>query len=433
MPIFSRRRIQSMLDDLRPLITENKVSSLLGGLRDKKKEQMIATEMELGLLWGINQVAQLQVDPALPNSSRVPDAYSEDLFDEPSYIEITTISDGKLSGEEAMQRAAQRILEYANTCRKNIGKYLHFSFDEKDHWEGSQYFREHRVAPDFELTDSMKSELKAWIDSVGFENSSVKVQDEGTGVTVKSTDFAHPVGFNYFSSLPSLAYDLESNPLFTALEEKNAQLAAVPSSALKVIFVADRGSRLLRRLSEKDPQRQYKSGEEIIGHFLRQRDIDLVCVFSTIDKQSRSFNRRDLRWKASYFCGRGGHVHSFDKLERLVHVLPAPRFAACQARSIQKQAGFAPTARGWYLGATIGPGREKITVRLSARLLQEYLAGRVTAERFDDEVTGRNLFEKWLSEGYLIRDAHFESAGIDKDDDHVILELRRDPAAAEFS
>lgn len=422
-----------MLDDLRALLIEKKVSSLLGGLRDKKKEQLIATEMELGLLWGIRQVAKLQVDPPLPNSTRVPDAYSEDLFDEPSYIEVTTISDGKLSGEQAMQRAAQRILEYANTCRKNIGRYLHFSFDERDYWEGSQYFREHHVAPDFELTDAMRSDLKTWIESPGFENSSLKLQDQGTRVTIKSTDFAHPVGFNYFSSLPPLAYDLEENPLFTALEEKNTQLAAVPSSALKVIFVADGGSRLLRRLSDKDPQRQYKSGEEIIGHFLKKRDIELVCVFSTIDQQSCSFNRRNLRWKVSYYCGRSGRVRSFGKLEQLVHSLPPPRFEASQARSIQKQVGFAPTARGWYLGTTIGSGREKFTVKLSARLLQEFLAGRVTAERFHDDVSGKNLFEKWLSEGYVIRDARFESAGIDEDDDHVILELRRDPAAADFT
>src|SRR6202142_561278 len=221
MPIFSRRRIQSMLDEMRPQLTEAKVSSLFGGLRDKKKEQLIATEMELGLLWGIKQVAELQVDPTLPNGTRVPDAYSEDLFDEPSYIEITTISDGKLSGEEAMQRAAQRILEYANTCRRNIGRYLHFSFDERDYWEGSQYFREHHVAPDFELTDAMKSDLKAWIEASGFENSSLKLHDKGTRVTIKSTDFAHQVGFNYFSSLPPLAYDLEENPLYAALEDKN--------------------------------------------------------------------------------------------------------------------------------------------------------------------------------------------------------------------
>ena len=64
-----------MLDEMRPLLMEAKVSSLLGGLRDKKKKQLIATEVELGLLWGIKQVAEVQVNPSLPNSTRVPDTY----------------------------------------------------------------------------------------------------------------------------------------------------------------------------------------------------------------------------------------------------------------------------------------------------------------------------------------------------------------------
>ena len=66
-------------------------------------------------------------------------------------------------------------------------------------------------------------------------------------------------------------------------------------------------------------------------------------------------------------------------------------------------------------------------VKMSARLLLEYLAGRIAAERFHDNSTGRNLFEHWLKSGFVIRDARFESAGLDEDDDHVILELRATP------
>jgi hypothetical protein len=110
-----------------------------------------------------------------------------------------------------------------------------------------------------------------------------------------------------------------------------------------------------------------------------------------------------------------------------------PRLEGEQARVIQKQSGFSPTARGWYLGTEIGVGKEKITVKMSARLLQEFLAGRITTERFHDNVTGKNLFEKWLNDGYAISDARFESAGVDEDDDYVILEFRRDPAAADFA
>jgi hypothetical protein len=43
------------------------------------------------------------------------------------------------------------------------------------------------------------------------------------------------------------------------------------------------------------------------------------------------------------------------------------------------------------------------------------------------------LFEHWLKLGHVISDARFESGGVDADDDYVILEFRRDPAAAEFT
>ena len=90
-------------------------------------------------------------------------------------------------------------------------------------------------------------------------------------------------------------------------------------------------------------------------------------------------------------------------------------------------------ARGWYLGSKIGSNKGKITMKMSTRLLLEYLAGRITMQRFHDHCMGKNLFEHWLKLGYVISDARFESGSVDADDDYVILELRRDPAAAEFT
>jgi hypothetical protein len=123
---------------------------------------------------------------------------------------------------------------------------------------------------------------------------------------------------------------------------------------LTVRFDRDGGSRLLRRLTEQNRLRQYKSGMEIIGHFLSKRDVDLVCVFSQFRQQSSPHDRRPLQWKVSYLEGGRKPIPSYGKLEKLVHALPRPRFEGYQARAIQKQSGFAPGARGWYLGSNIG-------------------------------------------------------------------------------
>lgn len=438
MPIFSRRRIQSMLDDMRPLLTAKKVNDLIQRLSDSKRpEHVIGGEMELGLLWGIKQFARLEVDPALPNSSRVPEAYSQDFFGAPSYVEVTTISDGKLAGEAHMQRAAQKMVQYANSHRSKSGKYLQFAFAERNYWEGNRYFREHHIAADFELTNDMQAQMRAWLDAPEFAKTSLRLFDPSIHVTITSKAYPQKAGFNYFSSLPPLAYDIESNPLFTALKGKADQLSGVPADALKVIFIADGGSRLLRRLTDKDHLRQYKSGEEIIGHFLRKRDIDLVCVFSPFRPQW-PYDRSPPQWRVTYFEGGRRRISAYENLQKLVRDLPPPRFEGYQARSIQKQSAFAPTSRGWYLGTNTNLWKDKITMKTSARLLQEYLAGRITAERFHDNSAGKtsageNRFEHWLKMGYTITDARFESAGVDKDDDYVVFEFRRDPAAAELT
>ena len=132
MPIFSRRRIQHMLDEIRSLTDEKKINDLLARLKDKKRpEQVIGAEMELSLLVGIKSVAEIEIEKPIPNSSRNPEAYSSNLFDKHAYVEVTTISDGKLSGEKFMQRAAQIISDEVNKTRKKLGNYLYFSFGEK--------------------------------------------------------------------------------------------------------------------------------------------------------------------------------------------------------------------------------------------------------------------------------------------------------------
>jgi len=423
-----------MLDDVRPLLLAKKVNDLTRRLSDKKNpKQLIGGEMELGLLWGIKQVAHLQVDPAIPNSTRVPEAYSQDFFDLPSYIEVTTVSDGKLSGEEHMQRAAQKIVEFANSYRLKCGNYLFFSFAERNYWEGSDFFREHHIEADFDLTDSMKSDIRNWVNAPEFATTPLSLQSQDISVTIVSKKYRQKPGFNFFSPLPSLAYHVEDNPLFETLEAKRRQLAGVPAPALKVIFVADGGSRLLRHLTQRDTLRQYKSGEQIINHFLQKSDVDLVSVFSPERKWPLQPHIDSLNWKVTALPGAAKRIHTFSNLEKLTQALPKPRFEGYQARSIQKQSGSSPSARGWYLGTWIGSGKEKITVKISARLLQELMAGKITPQQFQHAAfSDENPFKRWLDDGYVISGTRLESAGMDEDDDRVVFEFQRDPAAADF-
>ena len=52
-------------------------------------------------------------------------------------------------------------------------------------------------------------------------------------------------------------------------------------------------------------------------------------------------------------------------------------------------------------------------MKISARLLQDFLAGRITREQFQYISFGKdkNLFEHWLKMGFTFQDARFERAG----------------------
>lgn len=56
MPIFTRRRLQAMLNDLAPRLDEAKGKDLLRRLENKRVEQALPAEMELALLWGLLQL-----------------------------------------------------------------------------------------------------------------------------------------------------------------------------------------------------------------------------------------------------------------------------------------------------------------------------------------------------------------------------------------
>ncbi len=424
-----------MLDEIRPLTDEKNLNQLLGRLNDKKPEQVLGAEMELSLLAGMKEVAEIEIEKPIPNSSRIPEAYSPNLFEKPAYVEVTTVSDGKLSGDKFMQRAAQKISAEANKISNKSGNYLFFSFGEKRSSSEGNILREHDVSENFKLSSHMKGQLKNWIENEEKSKTKLTIQDKTINVSIEKKEQRQAEGFNFFSTLPPLAYDIEDNPVYKALKSKREQLKDVSDDVLRVIFLADGGSRILRYLSERDHLGQYKSGEEIIRHFIKKNNIDVICVFSTYCPNGFHLLPTKLEWKVSYIIKHGLEI-GISKLETIAKNLPPPRFEGYQARSLQKQGAYKVSGRGWYLGNEIISGDKKVTIKFSARLFQDFLAGKIDKGYFIDHAAGngegKNLFELWLSQGLIISDARFEKAGIDEDDDFMVLEFSLDPAASEF-
>jgi hypothetical protein len=235
--------------------------------------------------------------------------------------------------------------------------------------------------------------------------------------------------------MPSLAYDLRENPLYRVLASKSRQLESVPDGILRGIFLGDAGCQLFNNIDRVDRVNHTFSGQQVIEAFLAdENSIDFVAVFSV--KRAKDGSWGHLRSPRVWYLYPFEQKKSAQRVDlgRLLHLrnlLPAPYLSGYEARSWHEQGMFSPQARGQYLPTSMTIGRQSMTVRISARALQELMAGRLTAEAFENWTAGRpNPFERHLALGWTISSVAFEPMTADADDDYLTFTFKEDPAAA---
>ncbi len=230
MPIFARRRLKSMLDELTTHIDAAKAKDLLRRLEHIKTDDALAAEAELSMLWAISRVAHLTAEPKLPNSSRRPDALSDNLFaSAAAVIEVRALSDDSFSGKKDMDRTANIIAGYADQLRKRAGRHLYFEFFDRSYWN-KRFHRERCVDPAFELTGQVKRLLRQWITAKDWPATDRVRITEGKTDVVVSWRKAVSLDFRTFCQMPPVAYDLEDNPIYKALKFGFREGALVPLS-----------------------------------------------------------------------------------------------------------------------------------------------------------------------------------------------------------
>lgn len=443
MPIFTRRRLQAMLDDLAPLLGPEKRRDVLRRIENKRVEQALPGEMELGLLWALSQLGEIEVEPEWWSTRRKPDVYCPFLNGpDGSIIEIAAFSDGSISQDDDMRRIAARFVNEANRLKKGSGQYLHFHFGEESGYVNGTYLRRRTLKRSFCITERVQSALKVWLDT-DFSVESGKallISDQGTTVQITRTATPQNSQFNFFCTMPALAHSLEGNALFALLDEKSGQLRGageIDDPYARLIFLADVGSAVLRRLRWTDQLGRAVSGKDIIQNFLEKdkRGIDAVLVVSATRRSDTGWPSSRVSWELT-LLKKSTSTMDGEWVEVLAKTLPPPRYEGYQARHLHLQAAFEPSAKGHYAGMSIVMTTNSTTFRISARALQELLAGRISLEQFfavlgmGTEDGRPNFFEDALRSGQTLRSARLNLRGIDADDDQLELEFQFDPAAA---
>ncbi|MBY0305307.1 MAG: hypothetical protein K2W86_09195 [Sphingomonas sp.] len=448
MTILARRRLQLMLDQLAPVLAQGKGKDILSRLNHPKNvEQALPAEMELALLWAIHSLGDLEIEPEWWGDLKRPDAITDTLVPGRTVaIEIAATNDNAISGEEAMDTIALQISAAANGAQKGVGSFLYFTFREESGYLDGRYIRRRLAPKDFTLADSMSRKVQDWVLSGRSVRERLRLQGAGLDVEVQREAYRQTRYHNFHSSMPPETHSLDDNPLFDLLRRKKRQLKAATPGTLRIIFVADVGSTLLRRIGqvgERDWTNRRVSGSQIITHFMDtyRKDVDAVVAFSPFKELSSfGFNglsdRKPRRWNVTFY-GSPALPEPPDGLQRVAEMLPEPHYEGYQARSLFRQGAFSTTGRGQYLGMTIKSttGLDDLRVEFPARMLLDLLAGRITEEQFRrqlDRPGSKNIFEHWLSSGMTISRAEMAPRDMDEDDDHIVLYFSDDPAVRPF-
>jgi hypothetical protein len=257
------------------------------------------------------------------------------------------------------------------------------------------------------------------------------ITDEGTSVVLSWQERVWKQT-RIFSTMPSIAYHLEDNPLFKRLKEKEKrQLSRAPKGVTKCIFVCDAGCDLLRRLNPVGGNGSNAvTGKNIIEHFVRQsKNVDMVVVFSPHARTDWPSNQK-RQWHIDYFDKWQRPVGFYDNLLKFKTTLFDPYLDGYQAYSWAEQGMFNPQARGHYSPTSFfRKGQGEMNAKISARAIMEMLAGRLNPDQLKRWVTD-GQFERILGRGNSISAVHFESRAPGEDDDYIIFEFAPDPNAS---
>src|ERR1700733_8184636 len=434
MAIFSRRRLQAMVDALGPFLASDKAGDVLARLEHKDTQSALAAEFEVGLLWSLSRVGHLKVEPVFPKRRSQIDAMSDDLFSSgPVAIEITALSDDTFSGKADMDRAANIIVQFAKGVRKEADKHLYFQFAERSYYDKGHFHRVRCIDRDFSLAVERKEKLSTWLKSAEWQASqTIRLTGDEIDVVISWRQSVHPL-FRTHCSMPAVAYHAEDNPLYKALKKKERQLSGAPVEFMKCVFIGDAGCSILRQLKLLNSAGREMGGERIIRHFLAKSRIDAVCVFSP-SRTPGFFGslHSNLFWQVTIFPRQNGFESQYESLRKLAARLPRPNLEGYQARTRHLQGSLRPQERGQYLGSYMTSNGFSSTIKISARLVLEMLSGRLTPDQFRQSAFGKsaNLLDSHLSRGMTIQDVRIEKSDLDEDDDHFVFHLDFDAAAS---
>ena len=433
MPIFSKRTLQTLINQNSSFLTKEQLLRHINGL-NRCNEGSISLEWEVVLLNAFNKVGKLTYEPTLAGKSR-PDLLFGHSTGTELLADIATVSDRGLEAENPLEPFLSELTRMRNKYGLKQGS---FSWKIEGQREGP--FRDQKMKLDLpprrdihKLFDGSFHQFMKKIKLTPLLPCSLKIKTPDANILVN-----YNPGDKYGSgSYPAYtaAYSITRNPIYNALKRKSNQLKESGYRGHRAILLCDGGCHLFR-------DHLYSPGtfkmSDIISKFLRETSsIDLILTFSVQSRLKPFYSRTELRSEIQFFTNSRALTGFADHLTgELTTVMPKPVLDATNAVNHLKgkhhKEGLSHYG-GWQMSGN--------AVRVSARALLDLLAGRVSQNKFledhqliptETHKDAVNYFERSLKQGRLINGIKLEKS-IDEDDDWIIIQLGNpDPAIARF-
>ncbi|WP_157196485.1 hypothetical protein [Methylobacterium sp. 88A] len=439
---FTNRRLHQMFCDIKPHLNSSKRKDFVGRLNSPSVDQSLPAEIELALIWALAQTGDIDVEPEWLTEIKRPDAYTETLIPGyPAVVEITAHSNGRMAFEDPMVKSATRISEFADTVERKFSEKLRFCFSCLRIYRNNTFERLPKARQNYKISQHGKNQIRRWIEVGEDRLEYLQFEDGEVECQIRYTIPARiPMRQRVWTTAPPETYDLVDNPLFEALDRKRKQLSGTPDGIARIIFIADAGSDLLRKI-DSSSMRDWsnpKTGSQIIENFLLKRklDIDAVVVFTPHRSTESPFgipailNQSKVQWLTKIFTS-SEFSADLSGLENIRRALPNPKREGYQARSIGQQYHTSKIRTRLYRGYRIVSDMKSMKFSISSKALFDLLSGMPMDEILRDAIPEQ--IPALRDRGYTINDIKFESKGLDSDDDHIVITLAPDLSNTPFS
>jgi hypothetical protein len=426
--MFSRRTIQTIVDELSEILSETELGEIVERLNSPRDR--LAFTWEVAVLYGLSRAGRISYHVPLPDGRKPDVAFTPTGCSQIGIVaDITTVSDAGYHDDNPVEAFPD---EFSRLVRKTGLNPNNFHFQIESRTTGNKI---KLLLPKRGTNAAMlkKHALPFFrkIKISGATKDQLVLKEPELSITVSYDRKQRYMGWGH--RIYSQARSIEQNPLWNRLKEKAGQLRNTDGLITGAI-VCDGGCSLLSS-SARDIGSY--SADDIIRQFLRKRS-SLDFVYTITARRGYSSNAN---------CSFHGQVWSRDPATRplietvmrsALSSLPTPIFDAQNAAIQAKLEGYDGGTRA---NLEIGIGSKIMSVRVSARRLLEVLAGKYSPSEIDlvfggssePDISGLpNPFKSALATSQLITEIGVEPVE-GKDDDQITIKFGGpDPAISPF-